>query len=102
MGTIKIVDDDQGKVTLKIDLAEENNQCGIDQYEVQYSSGKSCCDGNDCEMTTITATPSELNNGDIVLNVTGGADSTLFKARVKYTIENDNLKDANLTKTELV
>lgn len=87
--TIKIVDDDQGKVTLKIDLAEENNQCGIDQYEVQYSSGKSCCDGNECEMTTITATPSELNNGDIVLNVTGGADSTLFKARVKYTIENE-------------
>merc|ERR1712203_1308347 len=37
----------------------------------------------------ITATPSELNNGDIVLNVTGGADSTLFKARVKYTLENE-------------
>ena len=87
--TIKIVDNDPGKVTLKIDLAEENNQCDIDQYEVQYSSGKSCCEGNDCEMTTITATPSELNNGDIVLNVTGGADSTLFKARVKYTIEKE-------------
>ena len=87
--TIKVVDDDQGKVTLKIDLAEENNQCDIDQYEVEYSSGKSCCDGDECEMTTMTFTPAELNNGDIVLNVTGGAASTLFKARVKYTIENE-------------
>lgn len=87
--TIKVVDEDQGKVTLKIDLDEENNQCAVEQYEVQYSSGKSCCDEDECEYETITATPAEINNGDIVVNVTGGAASTRFLARVRYANENE-------------
>jgi hypothetical protein len=81
--TLKMVTHDEGKVTLKINLADENKHCGIDKYEVVYSNDKPCCEG-DCEIETKVFTPDELNNGDIVVNVTGDAEGTIFKARVLY------------------
>ena len=81
--TLKMVTHDEGKVTLKIDLADENKQCGIDQYEVVYSKETSCC-GDDCATETKVFKPEELNNGDIVVNVTGDVTGKIFKARVLY------------------
>jgi hypothetical protein len=81
--TLKMVASDQGKVTLKVDLADQNKKCSIEQYEVIYNPGEPCCDGN-CDLETKTFTPDELENGDIVVNVTGDAHSTLFQARILY------------------
>ena len=88
--TIRMVDHDQGNVTLKIDLAAENERCNIAEYEVVYSNGNNCCESKgDCKSEKIVKTPDELiDESDIVLSVGKEFEtSTIYKARVKYTNE---------------
>jgi len=88
--TIRMVDHDQGNVTLKIDLAAENERCNIAEYEVVYSDGKTCCQSKgDCKTKKVVKTPDELiDETDIVVSVGKEHEtSTIYKARVKYTNE---------------
>jgi hypothetical protein len=81
--TLKMVDHDEGKVTLKIELPDENEHCAIEQYKVVYSNGENCCE-NSCTSQTRAFTPDELKNGDIVLNINGTPENVYFKSRVLY------------------
>ena len=52
--SLKKIDHDQGNVTLQIELSKENEKCGIEEYEVVYSKGSSCCEAKgDCTTETI-------------------------------------------------
>ena len=90
--SLKKIDHNQGNVTLQIDLSDDNKNCGIEEYEVVYSKGSSCCEAKgDCTTETIRIVPEDLIDGkDIVVPVGLGAEeNTVFKARVKYTNYNE-------------
>jgi hypothetical protein len=88
---LRVVAQDRDNVTLKINPATENKDCKIDLYEVVYSSGQKCCEMKDgCKTETKKFTADEVQDGDIVLHLEGGApDATIFKARVRYEQGNE-------------